>query len=102
VEAVPGGTPIDGAAPAAAAMAPEEGDLFVQVGAFRRYANAQQMRARIQGADIRGVEVAGATASDGRKLYRVRIGPLADAAEGERILSTLERAGIGPAHVVAE
>lgn len=102
VEAVPGGTPIAAAANATAAAADGDAELFIQAGAFRHFANAQEMRARIHGADIRGVEVARATASNGQAVYRVRIGPLDDAAEGERILDRLERAGIGPAHVVAE
>lgn len=100
VEAVPGGTPITASETAAAPAS--DGELFVQVGAFRHYSNAQEMRARIQGEDIRGVELAKATASSGDSVYRVRIGPLDDAAEGERILERLEQAGIGPAHVVAE
>lgn len=102
VEAVPGGTPITATATSTAAAADGDADLFVQVGAFRHYANAQEMRARIQGVDIRGVGIARATASSGQDVYRVRIGPLNDSAEGERILDRLEGAGIGPAHMVAE
>lgn len=102
VEAVPGGTPITATATSPRAAASGDAELFVQVGAFRYYANAQEMRARIQGADIRGVDVARATAGNGEAVYRVRIGPLSDPAEGERILDRLQRAGIGPAHVVAE
>lgn len=100
VEAVEGGTPI--AASGAGSAPAEDVPVYVQVGAFRDYFNAQEMRARVQGADIRGVEVDRGTTHDGQAVYRVRIGPLASADEGDRIANKLRRAGIGPAHVVAE
>lgn len=102
VESVPGGTPVTATAASATDVPQGGASLFVQVGAFRHYANAQEMRARIQGADIRGVEIDQGTASNGQPVFRVRIGPLSDAGEGRRIVGRLERAGIRPAHVVAE
>ena len=102
VEAVAGGTPITATASSGADVPRGAADLFVQVGAFQYYANAQAMRARIQGADIRDVEIDQATASNGQPVFRVRIGPVSDPSEGRRIVGELERAGIRPAHVVAE
>jgi len=101
VEAVAGGTPIRASAPAAQGVDPDV-PVYVQVGAFRYYANAQEMRARVQGADVRGVEVDRDTTHDGVPIYRVRIGPFDNLDEGNRIAAKLRRAGIAPAQVVAE
>ena len=81
---------------------PDGEAVFVQVGAFAHFANAQEMRARVQGADIRSVEVERATTADGDRVYRVRIGPLGDSRARAAVLGKLERAGIGPAHVVGD
>lgn len=104
VEVVTGGTPAPEAASSAASNGEQsaDGPVYVQVGAFRYFVNAQEMRARVQGADIRGVEVDRGTTHDGEPLYRVRIGPLDGVAEGDRIAARLRRAGIGPAQIVAE
>lgn len=97
-----GGSPPAPADTGAGDAASPGGAVFVQVGAFARFANAQEMRARVQGADIRGVEVERATTAAGERIYRVRIGPLEGARERESVLGKLDRAGIGPAHVVGE
>jgi len=102
VQAVKGGTPVRETAPPAAEIVTPEVPVYVQVGAFRYYANAQEMRARVQGADVRGVEVDRDTTHDGQPIYRVRVGPLDNLDEGNRVAAKLRRAGIGPAHVVAE
>jgi rare lipoprotein A len=102
VEAVEGGTPSRASGASTASTADPDADVYVQVGAFRHFVNAQEMRARVQGADIRGVEVDRGTTHDGEPLYRVRIGPLDGIEEGDRIAGKLRRAGIGPAHIVAE
>jgi len=89
--------------PGGTAPAPQaDGRVFVQVGAFAHFANAQEMRARVLGADIRGVDVERGEAADGSRIYRVRIGPLAGNDERHDILRKLDRAGIGPARVVSE
>ncbi len=79
----------------------EAGAVFIQVGAFAQFANAQRMRARVHGLDIRPVEVARARSAAGDRIYRVRIGPLA-AGERSRVLSELEAAGFGSAQVLRE
>lgn len=79
--------------------APAPGPRFIQVGAFTHFANAQQMRARVQGADIRGVEVERGRTAAGERVYRVRIGPLDDHDEREAVLGKLDRAGIGAVSV---
>lgn len=95
----------DDAAPAQAraAKAAENatGDVVIQVGAFAQFANAQRARARVQGLDIRPVEVARGRSAAGNRVYRVRIGPLAPG-ERSRVLSTLEGAGFGSAQVLQQ
>lgn len=111
VRALTPGAPTDAAAPepGAAARVPAAvgpptgaGPVYVQVGAFARFANAQEMRARVQGADIRAVEVERIRTAEGERLYRVRIGPLDDAGARAAVLGKLDRAGIGPAHLVTD
>lgn len=77
------------------------GTVVIQVGAFAHFANAQEVRARVAGADIRPVEVSRGRTADGERIYRVRVGPVS-AGEQERILSVLEGAGLGPARVLRE
>jgi rare lipoprotein A len=81
--------------------ASQEGTIFIQVGAFAHFANAQEVRARVQGADVRPVEVSRGRTADGERIYRVRVGPVS-ASDQERILSALEGAGLGPFRVVSE
>lgn len=115
VEALPGGTPIDGdaatvAGDAAPAIQAEgdgvdagdsfAGDAFIQLGAFGEFTNAQRMRAQAAGADIRNVFVMRGRSNDGERVYRVRIGPLSDGAQRDQVMERLERAGIEPGRLV--
>jgi len=103
VEALPGGTPIrgqDGRPAPAAGGGGEGGELYIQLGAFSRFANAQALRARAAGADIRDVEVERGRDAAGARIYRVRVGPLADDAARRRVLDKLRGAGIEPGHLV--
>jgi len=38
----------------------------------------------------------------GRRMYRVRIGPVPDVAEFDRVVAALERAGISDAHLALD
>jgi len=91
------GSSVDAEALGSAAAA-----VYFQVGAFAQFANAQTMRARVQGADIRAVEVERGRTSGGERVYRVRVGPLANAEARQAARAKLERAGIGPIRVVRE
>jgi len=89
--AAPAGT---GASQATVGAAP----LFVQAGAFADPANAERLAAKLRGKDlgkifVRQDEIAG------RRMYRVRIGPVRDVAEFDRIVAALERAGVRDAHL---
>jgi len=72
-----------------------DGAVFIQVGAFRERANAAQMRARIKRvADSDAVAINSVNTPAGKRLYRVRLGPLAPGAERRAMLDRLDQAGI--------
>ncbi len=114
VEALPGGTPIEGGTTVAVDDAPApdaeagsggteeafDGDAYIQLGAFGQFTNAQRMRAEAAGADIRNVFVKRGRGNDGVRVYRVRIGPLRDSAERDSVMERLERAGIEAGRLV--
>ena len=83
-------------APAAASTA-----LFVQAGAFSDPANAERLAEQLRGRSygkvfVREDQIAG------RRKYRVRIGPVPDVAEFDRIVAALERAGINDARLALD
>ena len=119
--AVPGGTAPSAAAPSAAAApaatvpgtaAPASGGgatspaagtpaLFVQAGAFSDPANAERLAEKLRGGSygkvlVRDDQIAG------RRMYRVRIGPVPSVAEFDRVVAALERAGINDAHLALD
>ncbi len=84
-------------APAAAANAA----LFVQAGAFSDPANAERLAEKLRGGSygkvfVRDDQIAG------RRMYRVRIGPVPDVAEFDRVVAALERVGINDAHLALD
>jgi rare lipoprotein A len=102
------------AAPAttvAAAGAPDGSDaagtsaagstLFIQAGAFSDPANAERLAQRLRGGRYGNVFVRDDQIA-GRRMYRVRIGPVPDVAEFDRVVGALERAGISDAHLALD
>ena len=82
--------------PGAAATA-----LFVQAGAFSDPANAERLAEKLRGGRygkviVRDDQIAG------RRMYRVRIGPVPSVAEFDRVVAALERAGINDAHLALD
>jgi rare lipoprotein A len=87
----------DAAAPAAAPAA----GLFVQAGAFSDPANAQRLADKLRTGSygkvfVRDDQIAG------RRMYRVRIGPVPDVGTFDRVVAALERAGINDAHLALD
>jgi rare lipoprotein A len=75
--------------------------FFVQAGAFSDPLNAQRLAEKLRGGGygtvfVRDSEVAG------RRLYRVRIGPISGVAEFDRIVAALERSGIADARLALD
>jgi rare lipoprotein A len=84
--------PVTAAVPAA---------LFIQAGAFSDPKNAERLVEKLRGGGygkvfVRDNEIAG------RRMYRVRIGPVPDVAEFDRIVAALERAGVSDAHLALD
>jgi rare lipoprotein A len=111
VAAAPPGAALAAAAPAAAvpsAVTPAGSGaaatspvLFVQAGAFSDPANAERLAEKLRGRSygkvfVREDQIAG------RRMYRVRIGPVPDVAEFDRVVAALERAGVNDAHLALD
>ncbi|HEY0802370.1 MAG TPA: SPOR domain-containing protein, partial [Steroidobacteraceae bacterium] len=80
---------------------PAPSSLFIQAGAFSDPKNAERLVEKLRGGSygkvfVRDNEIAG------RRMYRVRIGPVPDVAEFDRIVAALERAGISDAHLALD
>ena len=75
--------------------------LYVQVGAFSDRNNAEKLASRLKDSGFRNSFVL--TSGQGReRLHRVRIGPLADADEFDRIRSDLRAAGVQDSRLVQD
>jgi len=75
--------------------------LYVQAGAFADPANAERLATRLRDRAFGRVFIRDDTIA-GRKLYRVRIGPVPDVPEFDRIVAALEQAGVGDAHLALD
>lgn len=82
----------------ATAAAARSAALYVQAGAFADPANADRLAMKLRGGGYGKVFVRDDVIA-GRKYYRVRIGPVPDVPEFDRIVSALEQAGVHDAHL---
>jgi rare lipoprotein A (peptidoglycan hydrolase) len=97
-----GATPV--AAPqgsSTAATSAARATLFVQAGAFADPANAEHLAAKLRGGGYGTIFVRDDLIA-GRKMYRVRIGPVSDVPEFDRIVAALERDGVHDAHLALD
>jgi rare lipoprotein A len=77
-----------------AAPAPPAADRFyAQAGAFAEEDNALRLAARLREAGVAGVSVIEVRV-DGRRLFRVRAGPVASVAEFDLLIERLRAAGV--------
>ena len=74
-------------------------NLYIQAGAFSRFDNANRVRARLTPA---GPVRISSVLVKGRDLYRVRVGPLSNVAEADRMLETVIRNGYPTARIIVE
>jgi rare lipoprotein A len=72
--------------------------LYVQAGAFADRANAERLAAKLRDQSFGNVFLREDDVA-GRHLYRVRIGPVPNVPEFDRIVGALERAGVSDAHL---
>ena len=89
------------AAPAAPLRAAVSTTFFVQAGAFSDPKNADRLAEKLRGGGygtvfVRENEIAG------RRMFRVRIGPIASVEEFDRIVAALARGGISDAHLALD
>jgi rare lipoprotein A len=96
----PSAAPVPGAAPAAG-TAPVRDALFVQAGAFADPANAERLASKLRGGGFGKVFVRDDWIA-GRKMYRVRIGPVTGVPNFDRIVGALERAGVRDARLALD
>ena len=75
--------------------------LFIQAGAFSDPRNAERLLEKLRGGGYGHVFVRD-NEIQGRRMYRVRIGPVPDVAEFDRIVAALERVGISDAHLALD
>jgi rare lipoprotein A (peptidoglycan hydrolase) len=75
--------------------------LYVQAGAFTDPANAERLADKLRGGGYGKVFVRDDMVA-GRKFYRVRIGPVPDVPEFDRIVAALEQAGVRDAHLALD
>jgi rare lipoprotein A len=74
-------------------------DIYVQAGAFTRYANATRLRARLS--SLGEVRIDPAMVDD-QQFFRVRIGPLATVDAADRVLDRLVQNGYTRSRVVVD
>jgi rare lipoprotein A len=97
------GSPVAGSAAAGSSVTQVAipAALFIQAGAFSDPNNAERLVEKLRGGGygkifVRDNEIAG------RRMYRVRIGPVPSVAEFDRIVAALERVGINDAHLALD
>jgi rare lipoprotein A len=100
VDSSQSGSASDGAAGAVSTV-PVPRALYIQAGAFSDPKNAERLMEKLRGGGygkvfVRDNEIAG------RKMYRVRIGPVPSVAEFDRIVAALERVGVSDAHLALD
>lgn len=86
----------------AAASAPlplAETLVFLQVGAFGEPGNAERLKAQLENGGLGDVLIHYETAGE-QPLYRVRVGPIADVAEYDRLIERVATLNIRGAHLV--
>ena len=81
--------------------APANQSLFVQAGAFADPANAERLLLKLRARSFGNVFIRETTVT-GRRLFRVRIGPVPDVAEFDRVVAALESAGVHDAHLALD
>ena len=74
-------------------------NIFVQAGAYSRFDNATQARARLS--SLGGVKVTSVLIG-GRDLYRVRVGPMASVADADLALERVIATGYFDARIIVD
>jgi rare lipoprotein A len=99
--AAPTQAPPESASDVTVVPVPAPSSLFIQAGAFSDPKNAERLVQKLRGGGygkvfVRDNEIAG------RRMYRVRIGPVPAVADFDRIVAALERVGVSDAHLALD
>lgn len=100
VKAQPAVTPARPAPAASVATSGSAVGLYLQVGAFASDQAAEQLRSQLQGMVSAPVFVSPIEV-ESRTLHRVRLGPVTDHAEAERLMETVRLANLGNPSLVS-
>jgi rare lipoprotein A len=99
VQSLTGGSAAAGSEPVAQpAAAPR---FFAQAGAFAEEENARRLAERLRGARIGEVAI-NETRVDGRRIFRVRVGPVAGVGEFDALIERLRQAGVESARLALD
>lgn len=90
--------------PRATAAGPK---LYLQVGAFTQWDNAANLRNRLEREALRPISIQSSQAAKGNgpdaaRVYRVRVGPLTNVEEGDRLTERAAQLGVPDARIVVE
>lgn len=89
------------AAAAGPAAPATPGALYIQAGAFADAANAERLAQKLRAGRYGSVFVRDDVIA-GRRIYRVRIGPVPDVPEFDRVVAALEHVGVRDAHLALD
>ena len=99
VRSLAGGT---AATPASSSPSPHaDSRFYAQAGAFAEDGNARRLAERLRDANIGEVAIS-ETRVDGRRLYRVRVGPVAGVTEFDALIERLRQVGVEGARLALE
>jgi rare lipoprotein A len=79
--------------PPPVAVPPGQPDIYLQVGAFADADNADRLARRLRQANLGAVQVSDATVN-GRRVRRVRVGPLASVDRADQVSARIESMGL--------
>ena len=85
----------------ARASAPPTERMFLQIGAFADAENAERLVARLRASGFANTSVVSAP-TDTRRLHRVWLGPIRDAAEFDRVDTRLRAIGVSGSRLVVD
>ncbi len=77
-----------------------QGPMYVQVGSFADWGNAERLHDRLDRAGLQNVNIDSVKVR-GQQFYRVRLGPLADATMARRVLARVHALGLYSARILA-
>ncbi len=82
-----------------------ETKLYLQVGAFTQWDNAAALRNRLEREALKPIfiqSILGANGNPESRIYRVRVGPLTNVEEGDRLSARAEQLGVANPVIVVE